>query len=345
MLTTVICATASFAYAMRTQAFKVAKNLGQYPGEKKILIVNDGSDTIQEVVRFYAGLLPDCRPESVVVEELVEGGKSYTAKAQMIISKMRQAGFERARQLKSQLCWSLDSDTIPPDNALRCMLDMLRFDGGYYSVSTCPYPNRGFLGGFGTPENPILSDFLPKERRLTPELREEFEANEAELKALGLAKREPTKEQRDKWKATSDKIEKCEPDGTLWEVIAKHGWRRRGWLENCYPGIGLGSVVPIDWCGFGCTLMNYEALSLCNFKDYTGEGTEDLFICWKRWHPAGLRINAITHCLCDHVIWTRKSDETKNEYLLLKSYHEPAGECIGHVRHKEIPWTPETWQS
>ena len=25
------------------------------------------------------------------------------------------------------------------------------------------------------------------------------------------------------------------------EVIAKHGWRRRGWLENAYPAIGLGT--------------------------------------------------------------------------------------------------------
>lgn len=343
MLTTVICATSSFAYAMRSQAFRIASNLHAYPGRKKVLIVNDDSETMRKVVKFYQMLLPDCDPESVVVQELKEGGKSYTPKAQMIIAKMRQAGFERARQLHSSFCWSLDSDTIPPANALRCMLDMLVFDGGYYSVSTCPYPNKNFLGGFGTPENHILSDFLPKERKLPTELAAEFEANEKELQELNRLKQEPSEEQRKRWKETSEKIEKCDPDGSLWEVIAKHGWRRRGWLENCYPGVGLGAVVPIDWCGFGCTLMNYNALALCNFKDYTGEGTEDLFICWKRWHPAGLKINAITHCLCDHVIWAKKSDETKDEYTLYKTYHETSGEFVGHIRQKEIPWMPETW--
>ena len=341
MLTVVICATSSYAYAMRSQALSIAKNLLVYPSAKKVIIVNDGSDTLQKVVLFYRGLGFDC--ENLALKELEEGKKSYTQHAQLIISKMRQAGFERARQVKSALCWSLDSDVIPPPNALRCMIDMLMFDGGYYSVSTCSYANKAFLGGFGTPENHILSDYLPHERRLTPELKAEFEANEEELKKMVKQKKEPTEEDRKRWKDTSDKIDKCDPDGTLWEVIAKHGWRRRGWLENAYPGIGKGSIVPSDWCGFGCTLLNYNALALANFKDYEGNGTEDLFIVWKRWYPAGLKINVITHCPCDHVIWTKKSDETKNEYIMMKAYHETSGECIGHLRKAEIPWTAETW--
>lgn len=343
MLTVTICATSSYAYAMRSQAYRVVKNLEVYRGAKAILIVNDGSPTLAQVVEFYRAIAPNCRVENIVVKDLKEGEKSYSQGAQTIIAKMRQAAFDRARALKSNFCWSLDSDVIPPDNALRCMIGMLAFDDGYYSVSTCPYANKSFLGGFGTPENHILPDYLPKERKLPDDLKSELEANDAELKRFNESKTAPTDEAKARWAETSAKIDKCDPDGTLWEVIAKYGWRRRGWMETCYPGIGLGSVVPIDWCGFGCTLMNYHALALANFKDYTAQGTEDLFICWKRWHPAGLRINAITHCVCDHIIWAKKSDETSDEYTLYKAYHEPDGECRGHLRTKQIPWTPETW--
>ncbi len=121
-------------------------------------------------------------------------------------------------------------------------------------------------------------------------------------------------------------------------MTAKHGWRRRGWLDHAYPGIGVGAMVPSDWCGFGCTLMGAKALALADFDGYEGQGTEDLFIIWNRWWPAGKRINVITHCPCDHVIWSKKKGGDVKEYTLVSSYHEMHGDCVGHLRTRKTPW-------
>ena len=337
-----ICATKSYTYAMRSQARRVAACCGHHDQSQIVIILaGDNSAGVNCIATYYRLLLPGALVESVAVANSLEDGENYKEKAQLLIGRLRAEAFARARALGADFCWSLDSDTLPPANALRCMETMLEFDSGYYSVSTCPYPNTAFLGGFGSRQHQIAEDFLPKERKLPPELKVEWEANEAELKKLVEAKEPITDEHRKRWDATNKKIKECPPDGNIWEVIAKHGWRRRGWLNNAYPGIGLGAVVPSDWCGFGCTLMNREALALANFDGYEGKGTEDLFICWNRWHPAGLRLNVIPHCPCDHVIWSKKKGGDPDKYTLHQSYHEQEGEYRGHLRVKQIPWTPE----
>jgi len=124
----------------------------------------------------------------------------------------------------------------------------------------------------------------------------------------------------------SERVKESEPDGNIWDVIAKYGWRRRGWFDFAYPGIGRGSIVPIDWCGMGCTLMSQRALALADFNGYNGGGTQDLFLCWHRWHPAGLRIACVPHIACDHV--KRRGDKIEH----LRAFHEADGEYRGHLR-------------
>lgn len=333
-----ICATKSYTYAMRAQAVRVAANL-RASGPGRVVLVGDGSPEIRGIEQHYKRVLPaGWEVERIDLKVESDAAENYKETAQRLIARLRSAAFARARALGATRCWSLDSDVLPPPNALRCMETMLQFDAGFYSVSTCPYPNTAFLGGFGSYQNPIAEDFLPRERKLPPELRAEFEANEAELAALRARNERPNEEQLKKWEVTNKKIRECPPDGTIWEVIAKHGWRRRGWLDNAYPGIGLGAVVPSDWCGFGCTLMNAEALALADFEGYDGKGTEDLFVCWHRWHPAGLRINVITHCPCDHVIWEKKKNGDAGKYTHVQAYHEPQGEYLGHLRTRSTPW-------
>lgn len=342
MLVVTICSTASYTYAMQAQARRIAANCASYDGKVAVVLVGDNSNQVANVTAYYKEVMPSAELIRIVLADVGEGHENYKDKAQLTIAKMRDAAFAKARALNADYCWSLDSDTLPPSNALRCMIDMLRFDGGYYSISTCPYPNTAFLGGFGTRFNPIAEDFLPNERKLTDELKAEFKANEEEGKKYAEKKEQPPEEVRKRWEATSKKIKECPPDGTIWEVIAKHGWRRRGWLDNAYPGIGLGAVVPSDWCGFGCTLMNRQALALAYFDGYDGKGTEDLFICWHRWHPAGLRLNVIPHAPCDHVIWEKKKGGDKDKYVLHHSFHEPDGEYRGHLRVRQLAWVPET---
>lgn len=342
-LVVTICATESYTFAMKEQAGRVVANIVDEPAGV-VVLVGDDSGALKSVEKHYGELLPEgWSVERIAVPGAREDGANYKEPAQLLIARLRTAAFNRARKLRAALTWSLDSDVLPPANALSCMKTMLEFDRGYYAVSTCSYPNTAFLGGRGSPRNPIAEDFLPHERKLPPELKAEFEANEAELKQLAEEKRQPTEEQRARWDATNKKIRECPPDGNIWEVIARHGWRPRGWLDHAYPAIGRGAVVPSDWCGFGCTLMSPAALAHAHFEGYTGKGTEDLFICYQRWLPAGLRINVITHCPCDHVIWGKKKGDAPEKYTLVRAFHEQEGQCAGHLRTESLPWIPTTF--
>lgn len=337
-----VCATANYCYAMKTLGRRVAANIAaagiSEPGI--VIISGDNSRQVKDAIRDWK----ECLPSSWKVEHLVSGEENkddpnYKAKAQLLIARLRGAAFSEARRHNADYCWSLDSDTLPPANALRCMIDMLKFDGGYYSVSTCPYPNEGWLGGRGTPFNHISEDFTEAERALTDELKAEKVELEAEIASINAQKLtdlpEVFKERRRKY---DEAVRNCPPDGNVFQIIGKYGWRRRGWLDNAYPAIGKGAVVPSDWCGFGCTLMGPEALATTNFEGYEGAGTEDLHVVWTKWWPAGLRINVITHCPCDHVIWSKKKGGRDDEYVLIKASHETQGECIGHLRTQKHPW-------
>lgn len=341
-LVVTVAATGSYCYAMRTLGRRVAANLqaADWTEPGVAVIAGDNSKEVREAVKNWKEALP----AGWVVEHIACGDEdnsapNYKEKAQLLIAKLRAVAFTAARRHGADYCWSLDSDTLPPANALRCMIDMLKFDRGYYSVSTCPYPNDAFLGGRGTPQNPIAQDLLESERALTDEVKAEI----AELKRIAAETEpgkatEPTPEWAERKKKLDEEIKKCPALGSIWELNAKVGWRRRGWLEQAYPGIGRGAVVPSDWCGFGCTLLGKEALGLAHFEGYDGKGTEDLYIVWRCWWPAGLRINVITHCPCDHVIWSKKKGGSDSEYTLVRGMHEENGECIGHLRTQKSPW-------
>jgi hypothetical protein len=223
---------------------------------------------------------------------------------------------------------------------LRCMKQMLEFDDQYYSISTCPYPSQGggaFLGGRGTPEHPILPDFYDDERIIPKPIRKRM--NDLKRR-LSNCKGKPDEEWVKEMQEVSDLVQKCQPVGNVFFCNSKNGFRRRGWMESAYPGIGLGAVVPTDWCGFGCTLMNRRALELAQFEGYDGSGTEDLYVVWKKWHRQGLRINAIPHVPCDHVI--RNPDLSKRDktpFILCQAFHEQNDkECVGHLRIEPRPW-------
>ena len=341
-LVVTVSATANYCYAMRTLGRRVAANIAAWgmtePG--LAIIAGDNSRQVKDAAKEWKDALPaDWTVQHLNVAEENKDDPNYKKAAQMLIAKLRGAAFAEARRHSPEYCWSLDSDTLPPANALRCMVDMLHFDQGYYGVSTCPYPNEAFLGGRGTPQNPIAEDFLESERTLPEELVTEKGLIEAELKRLNdeKAKELPPElvERRKKW---DEAMKKCPPKGNVFALNAL-GWRRRGWLDNAYPAIGRGAVVPSDWCGFGCTLMGPRALSLANFEGYDGQGTEDLYVVWRRWWPAGILINVIPHCPCDHVIWSKKKGGDEKEYVLIQSCHETQGECIGHLRTTKHPWT------
>lgn len=262
----------------------------------------------------------------------------YKEEAQMRIAALQGACFSLARKVRAELCWVVESDNIVPADALRVLewtLAMPTADGSpHYDIAAATYPNGLFLGGFGTPQNQIAEDFQPHERKLKPRLKLVFEECEKRLKQ---AKDQKTGERESKRMGRlRERIKNCPPDGNVWEVIAKHGWRRRGWMDAAYPGIGRGSIVPSDWCGLGCTLLSKRALAHADFTGYEGKGTQDLFLCWHRWYPAALRIACVPHIVCDHI--KRKSAEAPAdapEIIHYRAYHETEGECRGHLRVRQ----------
>lgn len=337
-----VAATGSYCYAMKTLGRRLAANLvsAGWAEPGVAIVAGDNTREVKEAVKSWKESLPEgWHVEHINCSEEDNSAPNYKPKAQILIARLRGAAFAAARRARADLCWSVDSDTLPPANALRCMADMLRFDAGYYSVSTCPYPNEGFLGGRGTPQHPIAPHLLDTERMIPPELLVEKAELERIMKETEPGKvTEPTPEWLERKKKLEEAITKCPGLGNVWELNAKIGWRRRGWLEEAYPAIGIGAVVPSDWCGFGCTLMNRDALALANFEGYDGQGTEDLFVVWRKWHPAGIRINVIPHCPCDHVIWHKKKDGDVKEFTLIRAMHETQGECVGHLRTQKHPW-------
>lgn len=334
MIAITVCATRSYAYALIAQARKIVACIEREP-KGIIILIGDNSPEINKANEFYQRILPEGWTVELMTGKYEDGLPNYKNPAQLIIARMRSLAFDRARQLQVDLCWSLDSDVLPQPNALRVMKQMLEFDDNYYSISTCPYPSQGggpFLGGRGTPEQPILPDFYDDEREIPDDLRMKMDQHKTRLKKL---KGRPTLKWREQYKEISEAVKHCKPIGNVFFCNSK-GFRRRGWMHAAYPEIGVGAVVPTDWCGLGCTLMNKTALSLAQFDGYDGGGTEDLYIVWKRWYRHGLKINVIPHSPCDHVIRDRNR---KGKFILCQAFHEMKDpECVGHLRIEPRPW-------
>lgn len=338
-----ICATQNYTYALKAQARRIQACLDYLSEEDRIYVVlsGDNSKEILDVVDLYKNIMPDnYEIIHLGTDDLEKNLRNYKEEAQLLIAQLRTRAFTEARRLKVDYCWSLDSDVLPPENGFKCMKQMLEFDDGYYSVSTCTYPSQGgggFLGGRGTPKSQICDDFYEDEREIPEELKGRQKKHEEAFKDFMELKQEPDKKWQEELAAIREEIKKCPPKENVFALNAK-GWRKRGWLENAYPGIGKGAVLPSDWCGFGCTLMNKKALNLAHFDGYDGRGTEDLYICWSRWYPAGLKINVIAHCLADHIIRKRDEDHNISKLVHCQPYHETEGDYAGHIRLRYRPW-------
>jgi hypothetical protein len=324
-------ATAGYTHALEAQARKICACIlaNNHPlSAVLVMLVTDQVDAVEEARAVYAKGIPGVKVEVLADARFKKHGDNYKTECQLLIAQMRTMACARAIGWGADMCLSLDGDVLPPPNALRCMIDMLRFDRGYYGVTFCPYPSHGggaFLGGRGTPQNPILPDFYEDEKDLPDglleerkELEKDWKANHKRLKEIELI------------------IKSAPPLGNVFASNAKN-YRRRGWFDNAYPAIGKGAVVPVDWTGCGCTLMNREALALCDWIGYNGGGTEDLFLNFVRWQANGIRMACIPHCPCDHVV--RKPDSA-GLYVHVLTYHETEGECAGHLRQRNMPWHP-----
>lgn len=335
--------TVGYCAPMRAQAQRVVASLFADDRSKDMevhvcLVTGEERDSnIEEALRVYESC-PRVRRAYVVRDKFSSGSENYKVPAQLLIAQMRTRAVMEAVSIDADLCWSLDSDVLPPVNSFRCMLDMLQFDRGYYQVSFCPYPSQGggsFLGGRGDVASPILPDVYEDEKTVPEAL---IEKRAAMREVLNDTSNRPSHAEARKLIDEMNELEKeiraIPSEGNVFHNNAK-AWRRRGWFDNAYPAIGKGAVVPTDWTGMGCLLMSKQALACCDWLGYDGRGTEDLFVNYHRWAAAGIKICAIPHCPCDHVI---RHPNHKDQYVHIMSYHEAQGECEGHLRQRALPW-------
>ncbi len=335
MISIVTAATKSYLYAWGglIRAISVAAS---HHDEVHFIFSTDHSDESKKAEEYAKGILPEGWKVTVIRLPIEEDLKNYKQEAQIRIAQLQGAAFAFARRIKSDFCWSVESDTIPPANALRVLewtLSMPDAIGNpYYSVAAGTYPNGLFLGGFGSHTQHIYEDFNESERIIKPRLKLLLEKNEDRLKSARNAKI-ADKEIKRKGRLR-EWVKKSPPDGNIWQVTAKYGWRKRGWMDYAYPGIGLGAVVPSDWCGLGCTLLNKHALALADFSSYSGHGTQDLHLCYKRWKPAGIRIACVPHIVADHI--KRKG----NEIIHHVAWHDLNENHYGHLRQRQQPFVP-----
>lgn len=334
MLAIATAATKSYLHAW-PQCVRSIASAAAHHAEAHFIFATDESKESKAAEELLRAELPEgWKITAIRMKGIEDDAKDYKHAAQLRIAALQGSAFAFARsKLRADLLWSVESDNIVPANALRVLEWTLQMPDAagmpYYDIAAGTYPNGLFLGGFGTPQNPIAEDFLPSERKLKPRIKLCLEACEARLKSA------PSEKEMKRMGRLRERVKKAPPDGSnVWEVTAKHGWRRRGWMDFAYPGIGEGAVVPSDWCGLGCTLMNKRALAMADFCGYDGGGTQDLFLCWHRWHPAGLRIACVPHVVCDHV----KRDGEK--IIHHRAYHEQDPAYRGHLRVRHQPFIP-----
>lgn len=346
-------ATTGYHYALETQARRVLANIlscerTMSASDAIVFLVTNDSSLVAPAVGIYRSILPEGNVRVIERTELTPGKQNYKVDAQLMIAQMRTLATSAALASGADVCWSLDSDVLPPVNALRCMLSMLEFDDGYYDIAFCPYPSQGggsFLSGRGSHHDPIFPDFYESEKDVPPELKKRRKIIEKVLRCKDFDKAVEAvtwegpapKSKGDLIAELSDiesKIRSLPSNCNVFEANAK-GWKPRGWFDNAYPALGRGAVVPVDWTGCGCTLMSRKALILCDWTGYIGAGTEDLFINYHRWKSNGLRICSIPHCPCDHVI---RHPSKPGEFIHVMTYHEQGGEHDGHLRKRSRPW-------
>ncbi len=330
-IATVIVATKSYLDPLEVclRRVKTAMDHLHKEFDHKLFIVTD-KKSYSDIV----SMVKDFNDNEIIKIDMEESGEHYKTDRQILIASLQSKGFDSARKWGCDYLWSVEADVLVPYNALSISLQMLDFDDQYYDVAFVTYPSQGggsFLGGHGSYQHPIAEDFLPKELKMPWWLKLLQEKCESRLKSEDMNDTKFKKEM-DRMNRIRDRIKKCPPKGNVFELNAK-GWRRRGWLNNSHIGIGRGAVIETDWTGLGCTLMSKKAANLAHFDGYDGGGTQDLYLNWHRWHPAGLNFCCITHTICDHVV--RDKDEG---LVTLKAYHEPDGETKGHLRYRKTPF-------
>lgn len=319
-------ATKSYAYALRECAEHLARGLKHSKDEFLWIIATDKSDTAAEAVKAWESF--GVGKAKVIETGVEEGERKYKEQSQLVISMLQQACMDEAVKWGADLFFSVESDIlIHPESyaTLKWVLEYPSSPG--YDVAAATYFNGAFLCGRGTPQHNICEDFLEEERNVPAKLKEDIAKAKKQIQS-GKGDEELQK----KFAELMEELKKTPPKGNVFWANSKK-WRRRGWLDAAYPGAASqGSVLPSDWCGLGCTLWGRDVMEVTNFTGYDGRGTQDLFLVWSKWRPAGKRIGCPVGVPACHV----KMADGKR--ILWEPFFVPAPEeTEGHIRVRQKP--------
>lgn len=367
-LVILIPAAGEYGYALETQALYVQMAISEAGiGSGKVIIASDGSETATNGAKAYEKAIPEgWAVEHLIDKRLLSGQANYGRDAQLCIAQMRQMLASEARARGADYALWLDSDVLPRQNTFVVGFDVLNFDRGIYSAACFPYVSQGggmMLGGRSVPGHAIAPNVYPDEREnqvLVKRLQRLMEIANQQRAFPGMGRKDQTEAQkrrerrwadmpveafRNQMKKWGDRIENLPPRENPMVLQGKN-WRRRGWCDYAYPGIGWGAIVPTDWFGFGCILMNRRALNCCDWTGYTGGGTEDIFAYETHFKGQGLRMGLATHAPAHHVVRPRdpKGGQHHNRYVLVRLdfVRDPSSEFVDHIRRNPTPYYKHT---
>lgn len=331
-LAVIIPCTSAYSYAIEECVMAISTAL---KGRKAdLFLCTDKSGSV------LAKIASISRNDNMEIKEVAidvsdVGNVPYKVQAQIVIAKLLGAGFEKARQGDSDYCWIVESDVIVHPDSLDSLIWAQNYPSSpKYDVTVATYYNGSFLCGRGTPYNQIAEDYLPNERAGGIELSKKIKTMSKKLNAYALKRKNPPKEMIEEMDDLQKKLKECPPKSNVFALNAKK-WRKRGWLDQAYAGSAVqGAVLPTDWCGNGCTLLSRKALKLSNFIGYAGHGTQDLFLCWNKWYPAGIKIGLVVGVPAYHV----KKDPKGNLFAWEPYFMPDCEETSGHLRVRQIPF-------
>lgn len=328
-------ATKSYCYALEEQAGTIVANLRAARIESAVWIL--ASDGSQAAKGAFAKVKASLETAGIAARHLIcqvsdnDGAEQHANASNLVIATLQNAAWNEARAIGARQVWSLEADILPQAKALRCLRDVLAFDAGWYDVAMATYPNEAFLGGHGAVNRAILPNVYPEEREIPAELKKALDERGEALAELARTNGEPSAEQRQAWEMLDKLVEQCQPKANVFGLQAE-SWKRRGWFDYAYPGIGQGCIVPVDWVGLGCTLLSERALECANWIGYEGEGTQDLWLCSRVWAAERLRLAVTSHAICSHV---KRRD---GAFKILYASHQLGGEAHGHLRSRKQDW-------
>jgi len=86
----------------------------------------------------------------------------------------------------------------------------------------------------------------------------------------------------------------------------------------------------------GNNLFSKRATQYVDFTGYAGRGTQDLYLTYSKLSANGLKFCVIPHSTSHHV--ARKQNADGGEFTMYYLYHEQEGDCVGHLRQREVPF-------